>query len=87
MKSLLLVCTLLSISIAYVSSGKTTLVIRYRFFSSKANYLKNKIACDCSWASRPGACGNNDGSVCWKACCGSGTGSNTVTGTRSGSYK
>lgn len=62
MKSLLIVFSLLSIGIAYVSS-----------------------ACDCGWASRPGACGNNDGSVCWKACCGSGgTSGGSVTGTRSG---
>ena len=25
--------------------------------------------CNCDWITDPGACQNDDGSVCWKQCC------------------
>lgn len=39
-----------------------------------STFVKNSAlaeeSCDCSWTSHPGACGTNDGSMCWKECCG-----------------
>lgn len=32
---------------------------------------EQQASCDCSWTNNGTACGTDDGSCCWKACCGS----------------